>query len=694
MAAVLSDGTTVMLKKAKNPNADAIRRGERLPELLAPAGSYTALMAAIEGGADAVYMGGVAFNARINAKNFTEEELKRGIAIAHSYGVKVYIAANTLIYDREVDGFLRAAEYAYHSGADALIVADMGAAAEVKKRIPIELHASTQCSGHGLDAAMALEKVGFSRMVCAREMSREDIDAFVESSPLEAEVFVHGALCVCHSGQCLFSSLVGGRSGNRGECAQPCRLPFGGRGGNQYPLSLKDLTLAAHIPELCDMGVSSLKIEGRMKSPEYVRDVTSIWRRLLDEKKAATYEDIRELDGVFSRGGFTDAYFTRSIGRKMLGVRSEEQKQISRTLEPFSKITRKLPIDMKMSVIADQPMKLTVSDGSRSVTVTGDIPQAARTAPIDGETVKRSLIKLGETPYSAQGVDIELEQGLIVPISALNAIRRKAIDALIDVDTERQAVKQVAGINKPQGKRTNMRTAVFYDPRNIPESAYSYFDIIYTPLEKYTGNTNGIILPPVIFDSERDKIKKMLASAKALGASDALVGNLGHIDMVKDFGMTVHGDIRLNVCNNSTAEFFESLGIEDVVLSPELTLAQIRDIGGRTSACVYGRIPLMITEKCVGKEIGDCRKCADGKAVLTDRRGVTFPVQRAFEHRSLIFNSVPFYMADKSLELHHAGVTMQHFIFTVENAKQADEIIQAYKNGRPPKDPTQIKRIK
>ena len=291
------------------------------PELLAPAGSILALKAAIEGGADAIYIGGSAFNARMKAKNFDENELKEGIRLAHEYGVKVYIAANTLILDRELDEYLRAAESAYLLSADAMIIADIGAASEVKKRIPIELHASTQLSGHNVEAAKKLYEAGFSRMVLAREMPKEDIARFCKESPIESEVFVHGALCVCHSGQCLFSSIVGGRSGNRGECAQPCRLPFKNKNGKgeSYPLSLKDLSLASHITELCEMGVSSFKIEGRMKSPEYVRDVTARWRALLDANTNASKADMEYFASVFGRGGHTDAYFVKKIDSKMLG---------------------------------------------------------------------------------------------------------------------------------------------------------------------------------------------------------------------------------------------------------------------------------------------------------------------------------------------------------------------------------------
>ena len=697
MAVSADSSESTLCMTAPNKNAALIREGKLRPELLSPAGSYEALMAAIEGGADAVYMGGVAFNARINAKNFTEDELKRGIALTHSYGTKVYIAANTLIYDRELDGFLRAAEYAYLCGADALIVADMGAAAEIRRRIPIELHASTQVSGHGADTADILARAGFSRMVCAREMSKDDIKRFIDVSPIEAEVFVHGALCVCHSGQCLFSSLVGGRSGNRGECAQPCRLPYKvKKGQREYPLSLKDLSLARHIPELCELGIASLKIEGRMKSPEYVRDVTAIWRRLLDEGKSASASDVKELEAIFSREGFTDKYFYGKTDSSMLGVRTESQKQASKELIPFTKITRKLPVDMRLSIKSDIPVSLTVTrlDNGLSARVEGDIPLVAKTAPIDYSTAKKCMSKLGDTPFTLNNINAEIDGGLILPISSLNALRRSAIQRLVEEIEAPKDAKNIKDKSAPIGKRSRFNTAVFLFPDRIPNSAFEYFDIIYTPLEKYTGSTNGVMLPAIIFDGEKQDIQRMLSDAVAKGAKHVLIGNLGHIELVKHSGLTLHGDFRLNVTNSASAAFIEEQGFEDVVLSPELTLPQIRDIGGRTSACVYGRMPLMITEKCVGKELGDCKRCTSGELTLTDRRGMSFPILRTFRHRSLILNSVPFYMADKQAELERAGISMRHFIFTVETSKKADEIILAYKRELPPKDATKIKRIK
>ena len=659
------------------------KNAEQRPELLCPAGSPAAFDAAIESGADAIYFGGSAFNARINAKNFTPEDIKAAIRRAHAYGIKTYMTANTLLYDRELGDYLDMVKSAYCEGVDAFIVADIGAAAMLKRNIPdIELHASTQLSGHNVAAARRLRDAGFSRMVCAREMSEADLREFTRSSPIEAEVFVHGALCVCHSGQCLFSSMVGKRSGNRGECAQPCRLPYKTGGRGEYPLSLKDLCRAEHIAELIDMGVASFKIEGRMKSAEYVRDVTAIWRRLIDEKRNANADEMASLAYIFSRGGFTDGYFKGAIGRSMMGVRSEGNKQNSRELEPFEGIKRKIPISFDVKIKRGQPIELSVRD--RDITVFGDTPDDAITAPVSEESVRRSLGKLGGTPFELVDVSIELDGGLIIPVSKLNALRRAAVDALLEEKSEKReaTVSSDACADKPSGKRTDRRTAIFFDPRSITDKARSYFDIIYMPLEAYDGSVSGVALPAVIFDSERDKAELMLRQARERGAKYALVGNIGHLDLAIGAGLIPHGDIRLNVSNNHSMKEMERLGFEDIIVSPELTLPRIRDIGGRRSAIVYGKIPLMVTEKCVGKEIADCDACRGGRVYLKDRMNVSFPVFREWQHRSIIFNSVPFFMADKQDELVRAGISAWHFVFSDESTSEVDAVIDCYKNKK------------
>lgn len=587
-----------------------------LPELLAPAGSPEALRAAVAAGADAVYFGASGFNARAGAKNFTDAELCRAVEVCHANGVRVYLTLNTLVYDREMRELIAAAERAYLAGVDALIVADLGVAAAIKRTFPdFELHASTQMSGHSAAAARELAELGFSRMVLARELSREDIFEFTKHSPIEAEVFIHGALCVSHSGQCLFSSMVGGRSGNRGECAQPCRLPYN---GGRYLLSLKDNCLAAHIPDLIEAGVASLKIEGRMKGADYVGGVVSIYRRLLDERRAATERELDRLAGIFSRSGFTDGYFCGRIDHDMLGVRTERDKQ------------------------------RTTSHGAGAGT------GAAASAEVSAACQKRAPI--APPPRSAHSDEYS-------PC-------------------------------RPQGRGVAARTAQMHSVSQLTPAARRYFDISFIPLREAAkltlsaaaGENCGAIgaaLPPVIPDSELPGVRAELAAARERGVRDLLVGNIGHLSLAREFDMRPHGDMRLNICNRESAAAYEALGFCDMILSPELTLPRLRDIGGRTQAIVYGRIPLMVTEKCAGRECGSCRGCAEGKNKLIDRRGVAFPVLRQPRHRSLIVNSLPTSMSDKQKQLQEYGLRGRHFIFTVESAAEVDSVIRAFEGGRP-----------
>lgn len=663
---------------------------QALPELLCPAGSPEALDAAIEGGADAVYLGGSLFNARMNAKNFDSDALRAAVLRAHTYGVKIYMTLNTLIGDREYRDYLFAAKEAYLAGVDALIVADLGGAAAIHREIPaMELHASTQMSGHGTAMGVELAKLGFSRMVIARETAADDIESVVKGSPIEVEIFVHGALCVSHSGQCLFSSLVGGRSGNRGECAQPCRLPYscadckGGR--NPYPLSLKDLTLAAHVPALIRSGVSSLKIEGRMKSPEYVYENARVWRTLLDERRAATPEEIRRLSAAFSRGGFTDGYYTKRIHSSMLGIRSQEDKETSRQIEPFAGLKKKIPLSMTAEIRTQAPMTLTLSDRTRSVTVTGEIPMAALNAPLTRDTVERNFKKTGGTAYEISEFSLTLDDGLMLPISKLNDLRRRAIAAWEEEILPARSEADFRSASHPVTfrKRTTLCTARFASAEQITPRAKAYFDRISLPLHQFTSDASDVILPPVIFDSEVERVQKMLDTALFAGATSVTVGNLGHLSLVQRTGLTLHGDFRLNVTNSGTVAQLEQMGFAELLLSPELTLPQLRDVGGNTAAIVYGRIPLMTLEKCVAREVADCKTCDRGEVTITDRRGITFPVLREWEHRNVICNSLPTCMSDRSGELEHYKIQNRHFIFTTETPQQVDAVIEAFEKHLP-----------
>ena len=657
---------------------------KKLPELLCPAGSPEALDAAIEGGADAVYFGGASFNARMKAKNFGGDIMRSAVLRAHAFGVKVYLTLNTLVTDRELPAFVEAAREAARAGVDALIVADAGGAAAIRRTLPgIELHASTQMSGHSAAMGEELQRMGFSRMVIARETPAKDIRSIVQGSPIEIEMFIHGALCVSHSGQCLFSSLVGGRSGNRGECAQPCRLPFScKKNGCAYPLSLKDLSLATHVPELIDMGVASLKIEGRMKSPEYVRDTAKIWRRLLDEGRAATKEEMQALATVFSRGGFTDAYYTERIGQSMLGVRSEADKSGSRTQTPFEGLTRHIPLSLNVSMKAGVPIRLSLSDGLHRVTVCGEIPQPAINAPLTKNALERSLSKFGGTVYEVASFEAEMDEALMLPVSRLNDLRRRALQALEEgCGSAYASLDAEYAVPKAHHTRQERRTARFQDAKQITESAKRFFDRIYLPLQAYDPMAKGVILPPVLFDSEAEKAEELLREAAAKGATHALVGNYGHLSLVRRAGLIPVGDYRLNATNRESLRCAEEAGIEELILSPELTLPQIRDVGGNTEVIVYGRVPLMTLEKCVIREIADCNACAKGTVKLRDRRGVEFPILREWEHRNVIYNSLPTGMSDRTGALRDAKITAQHFLFSVESPAEVDAVIDAYRHG-------------
>lgn len=652
---------------------------KKLPELLAPAGTPEALAAALDAGADAVYFGGTDFNARLRAANFTPEAMRDAVKLCHAFGAKAYLTLNTLITDRELPRAVEVAKEAYLCGIDALIVADLGAAAAIHAAVPdFELHASTQCAGHNAAAAAELKKLGFSRMVIARESSKEDMKRYLAESDLELEVFVHGALCVSHSGQCLFSSLVGGRSGNRGECAQPCRLPDA---SGKYPLSLKDLSLAEHVPELIEMGVHSLKIEGRLKSPEYVREVVSVWRRLLDERRAATKAEMAHLASVFSRGGFTDAYFKGKTGRDMMGYRSDDDKQNTRELAPFTGITRKIPIMMHLTMKKDLPLSLTVTAGDKTATVTGDVPLVAERAPMDAEMVKKNLCKLGNTPYAPERVEISLEKGLMVPVSRLNALRREALDKLTEVKRELPLPQKT--IFKTREPLVSVRSARFEHAAQITKKAAEYFPLRYLPLYAYDKAANGVVIPPVIFDHEMAQIKTQLQKAKDAGAIHALVGNIGHLALAKEIGLIPHADFRLNITNTGTLDTLCALDFVDALLSPELTLPQIRDIHGARDAIVYGRIPLMLLEKCAGQEVGSCEKCEKGQNALVDRRREKFPILRLPPHRNILLNSRPTAMSDRPAELARAGIAAGHYIFTIESPTEVDSTINAYQNGTP-----------
>ena len=754
-----------------------------VPELLAPAGSPEALDAAIEAGADAVYLGTSLFSNRMRAKNFTPEELHRAVETCRTYGVRSYITLNTRLRERELPDALDVARTAWEWGADAFIVADAGLALLLREEIPdVRLHASTQMTWMCAGDAASFMKLGFSRMVCPRELSYPELCRLAKESPIEIEAFVHGAHCVSVSGQCLMSWVMGGRSGNRGECAQPCRLPYrvcgdgvgcethgqvpdkgcaaipGGGGARRkgdtrnppcsdsHPLSLRDMCLASHIPELCDSGVRSLKLEGRLKSADYVYGVTSVYRRLLDERRRATPEEIEHLSRIFSRDGFTDGYFTENY-KNMTGMRAEG----AHTPETeFRGLEKKVPVSVSVKLTEGKPSSAVVSDGRFTVSVTGDAPEAARSAPLTEDAVYRSVSKLGATPYSLDRHDFscELDGELFMTASQLNTLRRGAIEALnsavcrmrntdlpnargrngsdrlpdpshltdmgstgaIDGDQYADTAKggnvrssDTAGGNSHSAgvtggessaqadERRPLITAQFLHSSSVPQCAWDSFDAVFLPHYDMNGPNPNVSLPEWAPDSAA--VRKIARDAASRGARWALCHSPAEITAAANAGLIPIASMRFNVTNVYAAAAIHRLGAQLITLSPELPAAAVSGIsrdaarcGIRCGAVVYGRLPLMLLRRCILRP-GECSApcgsdCAVHGAALIDRRKTAFPVSSAGSGTNVVWNSCPLWCADRMEAL--GNPAHLHFIFTDEDANEVSRVIDAYRRGDAP----------
>ena len=644
-------------------------------EILAPCGDFDSLVSAISAGCDAVYLGIGEFNARIRAKNFTLDEAKEAIELAHAHKVKVYITLNVALYEREISKMLEYVLTLWNMGADAFIVSDLGVMRTIKKYYPqIELHASTQCTVHSLDGADFLKKtLGVSRVVLARELDKGNIEYISKNAECETEIFVHGAHCMSVSGQCLMSYAMGGRSGNRGECAQPCRLPYTMLSEKSYPLSLKDMSLASCVPEILSSKASSLKIEGRMKDSSYVGGTVEIWRRLIDEKRNASKSELSTLGGLFSRQGFTDGYFTSRINKSMLGIRTDDDKRTTSQLNPKEYTLKKVNADIYAEFILGKRAKITLKALGKSIFCYGDVVEKAINAPISKEDIIKNLSKLGNTPFQLGKIQIEMSPDIMIRVSSINALRREAVkkffereDILEKKEYEAEKIKSVKKI----------KTALFSSPNQIPKSK-DYFDIIYVYLDRYEKGygINGICLPPVILDSEWKEIEILLDKAKSDGVRYALVTNIGQISKLKKFDFNIMCDFRFNAFNVPCVNYLIENGAENVIISPELSLPQLRDFPSY-SVIAYGKFPVMTSHKCILKDTYGCDKC---KGYLKDRQGVSFFAEGIFGHRCVIHNSVPIYMADKLNEIENYS---HHFIFTDESRDKCEEIISNYKNRR------------
>jgi collagenase-like PrtC family protease len=609
----------------------------KTPELLSPAGSLEALSAAVRGGADAVYFGGKTGNARASAKNFTNEEIVLAINILKDRGKKSYITLNTLHTDRELKNILKFAELCYGAGADAFILQDLGLSRIIKYYFPeAELHASTQAGGHNSDACRVFEKLGFSRMIAARELDAENLKLLINESPIEIEMFIHGALCSSHSGRCFMSFALGNtRSANRGSCAQPCRLEY----TCGYSLSLKDQCLAAHLKEIIKLAPAALKIEGRMKRPEYVYYTTKIYRECLDNHRDATEREIEMLAKIFSRQGFTDGYFKKNTGVNMYGVRTQENKEDTHLSSSDSS-------DFKLHGGVALPKKSAVYK---------KVPREFM-----GEREKEDKDKTDKTElYIPRVKNPGVNPKLVLVFSSFGQFLR--VSEFLKIE---QIFKRIYRIFIP---------LPFRDLVGLE----SFRDII------------GIKIPHVIFDSEKIYAYLKLVQAKKEGVKYALIDNTGHINIARDAGFGLFGNAGLNISNAHALEEYKNLGFTDAVLSPELKFAQMRDINKciNTGIIAYGPINILISENCLIKNAGECKNrhnYADefcehkGRFNITDKTGAKFPVAGDFGHRSIVYNSVPVYLADKRELYKNLGLFFISLNFTTESPEDIKKVISAY----------------
>lgn len=672
-----------------------------MTELLSPAGSREALVAAVQSGADAVYLGLGDFNARRGARNFSGEDLSWAVSYCHLRGVRVYLTLNTLLSDRELIAAADALRRANALGVDAVLVQDWGLLTLAREIVPeLPLHASTQMSLFTLSGARFAAELGLERIVLARELCKEDIAAICRGCGAEVEVFVHGALCMCYSGQCAMSALIGRRSGNRGACAQPCRLPYGvnAPAGSEHPLSLKDANLSAHLQELEAMGVACLKIEGRMKRPEYVAVVTSIYRRLLDERRGPTAEESARLSAAFDRDGFTDGYYRGELGPGMFGTRPENARAPEELFAAVRKNyenteQRTVPVSLRCTVCAGERAALTAAverDGiSHTVTVYGAVPESARTRPLTESDLCARLGKTGGTVFVPQRIDAELDEGLMLPASAVNALRREVLDKMEQelslAGTGRREASERPLPPCPEAPDTSpLLTCSIAYPEQLAPALAERMEAVYIPLElletmdlsAFADRTRLFALLPRVFRTGDEKrLRAVLERTPCL--SGAVAGNAGHLPLLSGLPLEIRGDFGLNVYNSRALLFLRDRGLHSATVSFELRHQQVRDLKKYLpcEAIVYGRLPLMITENC---PLRNAKQCSHGKGgVLQDRTGAAFPTLCAYGCRCEIENSRTLFLADKP-EYKTCGLTYARLRFTTETPEECLAVTQRY----------------
>ena len=674
-------------------------------ELLAPAGSMEALRAAVQNGANAVYLGCGQFNARQSAKNFTPQALTEAVKYCHIRGVAVHLTLNTLVSDRETEEAASLIRYAATAGVDAFIVQDLGIVQLCKQIAPnIPLHGSTQMTVHSLPGVQFCAGLGMRRVVLSRELSREEIRYICENAPIEIEVFGHGALCMSYSGQCYLSAAIGGRSGNRGRCAQPCRQSYGySRWENKYPLSLKDNCTVQYVKELEAMGVTSLKLEGRMKRAEYVAAVTQVYRSAIDTGKV-TRQMLDQLSAAFNRQGFTD-YYSGKTGPQMFGIRKEtdgNERWYKDMRQSYEVVENPLvPVEFQMTVHTGQSL-LTVTDrDGHSCALPGPAPEQARALELTHDALASRLSKTGGTPYLCTRVRSDIAPGLTLSAATVNAMRRDVLNMLTALRGRREAPSLGRPARTPHYKGVSappeLTVQVTAREQITPQLLNLQPAVLYVPLHilcqdpDFTGSlTNKVtvcaVLPRVIHDSQLAKLKQNLLLVKNLGVGEALIGNVGLLLPVRECGLRARADFGFNLYSSAAVNFARDLQLRSACLSFEMTLPQIRDVSKAVPCEIlcYGRLPLMVTENCLIRgRTGQC-SCNAGPARLTDKTGAEFPIiQDGDSCRSILLNGKKLNWLDRQEDLARLGLWATRLYFTTENPKEVDRILSTCQNPTP-----------
>lgn len=677
-------------------------------ELLSPAGNFITFTGAVNAGCDAVYLGGTRYGARAYADNFTDEEIIKSIRLAHLSNVKVYLTVNTLIKEREFKAVCDYIRPFYEAGLDGCIVQDIGLIVRFRDLFPeMECHVSTQGFATGLESVRLYKSLGASRVVLARELSLEEIKYIKSHEDIELETFIHGAMCYSYSGECLFSSCLGGRSGNRGRCAGPCRLPYkadGSKYGEQYLLSMKDQCTVEILPGLIDAGIDSLKIEGRMKKPEYSAFVTSVYRKYIDlymehpEAFKVEDKDLNDLRHMYLRSEIGKGYYFCQNGPEMLTLSSpayngNDEALMSLVKEKFLDSPKKLPVSAFASIIPGEPVSLTLTSGSNSVTVMGDTVSPAKNRPLDEADVIKQLSKFGDSSFKLEDIYVEMTGPSFVPVKSLNELRRKAVEELTEDLIVKEPARRVEVTFKKADNTGNFvkKPIVLVHNMEQLEAAHDYANIYLGVTSELCrcndikGDNLILVLPDVVRIKDYKYVNDILRRACDNDFIAVLVRNPETLHMIisGDFDIPVIMGSEIYIANKEASKFASEVSVSHIA-PLELSHHELSECyDDNTYIFAYGKLPLMHTANCVVKTTEGCKRHKGAQfTYLTDRTDVSFPVYRNCDTCSnIIYNSVPTYLCE---EIKESKFSDERIVisFTDEDKKTVKNILSLYLNGR------------